>query len=376
MSVYYRAHGGGAGSSLAKSTGTLALYEPNPKAGQSIHGQIGWKSILSTNDDLAISDPKMAEKLTELSRLESHQSAWTAQQKRSFEHQNERFTHMWYLIKQEILQEHDREKRLLTVDAHANQKETEVTIWKERIDAADRLVETLRGYGYLRGTTEADYIVRGIDKWKAELARSRRAQQEQGIGGAGAKGDNNSSNRRKTKKGQIKGQGQRGKGRRERGSNLVMKSLVGIRSKTREEELQLQRDAGEESDSDPSDNDSAAVRKITSAVEASQLLASSSQSQGGYLGLGLLSTVGAAEVIGPRESSTGLSGQLLMNGAMGLVGSLGTPSPVTNSTSGSLKTKTKARVETGGTGAGGGTTIMARKKIQEKQMQLLASRYT
>ena len=37
------------------------LYQSNPKAGASIHSQLGWKSVLSRNDDLASSDPKVRE---------------------------------------------------------------------------------------------------------------------------------------------------------------------------------------------------------------------------------------------------------------------------------------------------------------------------
>lgn len=355
MSVYYRAHEG----SQASGAGTLSLYEPKQNAGQSIHGQIGWKSILSTNDDLAISDPKMAEKVTELSRLESQQSAWTGQQKQSFEYQNDRYEHMWHVIKQEILKEHDREKRLLTMDVHANQKETEIGIWKERIDAVDRLVETLRCYGYLRGTNEADYILKGIEKWKAELAKSRRTQQVGG--GERMKKGKRKNNLRKKEEGR-------------KGSSLMMRSLAGIRSNEVEGE-----DTDEDSDNESTeaggrgrkdiDDESSihSLRKITSAAKTSHLLASSSQ--GGYLGLGLLSTLGATEATGPRESSTGLSSQILMKGPMGLVGNSecdpSSASTVARPSSLRLKASTV-----------GGSTIMARKRLEEKQMQLLASRYT
>lgn len=64
MEVYYR------GKNM---NDVVKLYETNPIAGQSMHGKIGWKSILSTGDDLAISDPKMMEKLNELKGLESKQ---------------------------------------------------------------------------------------------------------------------------------------------------------------------------------------------------------------------------------------------------------------------------------------------------------------
>lgn len=154
----------------------------------------------------------------------------------------------------------------------------------------------------------------------------------------------------------------------------MMRSLAGIRSNEVEGE-----DTDEDSDNESTeaggrgrkdiDDESSihSLRKITSAAKTSHLLASSSQ--GGYLGLGLLSTLGATEATGPRESSTGLSSQILMKGPMGLVGNSecdpSSASTVARPSSLRLKASTV-----------GGSTIMARKRLEEKQMQLLASRYT
>lgn len=366
MSVYFRV----GGKSKKGDDSSLSLYEPNPKAGQSIHGKIGWKSILAKNDELAISDPKMAEKLQELTRLESQQSAWTAQQKKSFEYQNERYQHMWYIIKQEILNEHDREKRLLTVDVHANKRETEVAIWKERIDAADRLIETLRGYGYLRGTNEADYLIKGIEKWRSELAESRKRLQASGV--LPKTDGKKKKKKRKTKK------------KENEGSHLVS-SLIKIRAKTREEDQRGLIDE-DQTDTDNSDNETAAkkddddsisihsIRKITTAAEASHLLASTTPNQGGYHGLGLLSTFGATEIVAPVESSTSVTSQLLMKGSMGLISS--EPSLANKSTSSTKMSKSASHSTFSSTKNKVGSTIMARKKIEEKQLQMLAARYT
>lgn len=366
MSVYFRDSG-----SLKKVDSTLSLYEPNAKAGQSIHGKIGWKSILAKNDELAISDPKMAEKLEELTKLESQQSAWTAQQKKSFEYQNERFQHMWWIIKQEIMNEHDRERRLLTVDAQANKRETEVAIWKERIDAADRLIETLRGYGYLRGTNEADYIIKGIEKWRAELANSRKRLQESGVLAT-------HDLKKKKKKKKLK--------KKENGGSHLVSSLIKMRAKTREEDRRERYgQASDHDDTDNSDNETNGIdgngkkthedddsvsihsmRKIATAAKASHLLVSSTptNTQGGYHGLGLLSTFGASEIVAPVESSTSIASQLLMKGSMGLV----------SSESASVSTKTTSSVSS--TKKKVGSTIMARKKLEAKEMELLAARYT
>jgi hypothetical protein len=367
MAVYYRAGGDG--------NKTHSLFEPNAKAGQSVHGIIGWKSILATNDDLAIADPKMAEKLTELAKSESQQSAWKSQQQKSFEYQNERFQHMWHIVKQEILCEHDRERRLLLVDENANRRETEVGIWKERNAAADRLIETLKGYGYMRGTNEADYLIKGMEMWKAEMAKSRKRLQESGSGAT------------------VKRKGRRRKGKSMAkqggdGSHL-MSSLVRIRSRGREGERANENATGDEqTDTDHSENESPKRGDPQPVAQASK---------GGYYGLGFLSTVGAKETISPLESSTQVTGQLLMHGALGLVslsnGGLRSPQsslllpPASvsksltsggsctslTSFSSSRKGKDKSSASTRTQGA---STVMARKKLEEKQMEQLAARYT
>jgi hypothetical protein len=116
MGAYYRG-----GSSKEMN----ALYHPNKKAGQSMHSKIGWKSSLSTGDDLAIADPKMQAKVDAMEKLMEKQKAWTRVQKKAFENTNERYIHMWTIVKEEITKEHDREYRLLSVDVHSNLHETQ-----------------------------------------------------------------------------------------------------------------------------------------------------------------------------------------------------------------------------------------------------------
>lgn len=102
-----------------------ALFHPNKKAGQSMHSKIGWKSTLSKSDDLAIADPKMQTKVDAMEKLMEKQKAWTKIQKKSFENTNERYIHMWNIVKEEVTKEHDREYRLLSVDVHSNLRETQ-----------------------------------------------------------------------------------------------------------------------------------------------------------------------------------------------------------------------------------------------------------
>ena len=94
------------------------LYHSNPKAGASIHSQLGWKSVLSRNDDLASSDPKMVEQMAHLDLMFSKSTAWAHEQKRSMEFTNDRFEHLVVVIRDEINAEHARETALLTASAH------------------------------------------------------------------------------------------------------------------------------------------------------------------------------------------------------------------------------------------------------------------
>lgn len=116
MGAYYR---GGSSADLN------SLYHPDKKAGQSMHSKIGWKGILSTNDDLAIADPNMQAKMDAMEKLLEKQKAWTRVQKKAFENTNERYQHMWNIVKEEVNREHDREYRLLSVDVHSNLYETQ-----------------------------------------------------------------------------------------------------------------------------------------------------------------------------------------------------------------------------------------------------------
>ena len=43
--------------------------------------QVGWKSILATNDNLATSDPKVAAQIAQVDKLFAKQTAWAHEQK-------------------------------------------------------------------------------------------------------------------------------------------------------------------------------------------------------------------------------------------------------------------------------------------------------
>lgn len=140
--------------------------QPNPKAGESMHSKIGWKSVLSTGDNLAVADPSMAKQMEKLAKYMKKQAAWTGLQKKDFEYTVDRYAHLAHMVKEELKKEHDREVRLLTAPEGPLLRDMEVKVWKERIAAADRIMETVVTYEYINGTGKADFLVFCLSKYK------------------------------------------------------------------------------------------------------------------------------------------------------------------------------------------------------------------
>mmetsp|Transcript_20741 Transcript_20741/g.29809 ORF Transcript_20741/g.29809 Transcript_20741/m.29809 type:complete len:629 (+) Transcript_20741:447-2333(+) len=314
MSGYFRA---------SKSGGLSTLYESDPKAGQSMHSKVGWKNIMSTGDDLAIADLKMAQRLEKVEKMMRKQGAWTNKQKESFVQTNERYTHMWHIIKEELSMEHDRERRLLTVDVNSNLEKTERDIWKERIDSADRIMATIAGYGLTNGTNEADYLLFCLKKWKEEALESRRRRDLRIAAGKANSYDKASQDIAIKKKRMMK----RRQGRR-KGKKSFVKSIVATRIGTPndgedddddDEEEELEEEAeGEKSITSDADvsllsDERAAALKLTDMMQ--------SRTDGGFHGLGFLSTIGAQEeTADTRNCSAGVTARLLTTGPLSVFG--------------------------------------------------------
>ena len=45
-------------------------------------------------------------------------------------------------------------------------------VWVERLDASDRIINTLLKYRYINGSSEADYAIQCLQTWRAELKDS------------------------------------------------------------------------------------------------------------------------------------------------------------------------------------------------------------
>ena len=140
--------------SLNTNAVNAVLYQSNPKAGASIHSQLGWKSVLSRNDDLASSDPKMVQQMAHLEKMFSKSTAWAHEQKRSMEFTNDRFEHLVVVIRDEINAEHARETALLTASAHSTKQE-QMVVWQQRFASVDRIARTLEGAGTLPPLTSS-----------------------------------------------------------------------------------------------------------------------------------------------------------------------------------------------------------------------------
>ena len=49
-------------------------------------------------------------------------------------------------------------------------------VWVERLDAADRIIDTLLKYKYINGSCEADYALESLKKWRIEYKESLKRQ--------------------------------------------------------------------------------------------------------------------------------------------------------------------------------------------------------
>lgn len=148
--------------------GDRSLFLPNPDAAQPVHSKLGWKALTATNDSLANSDPVLAAKHEEFKKNFQKQSEWVEKQGIAMRQNTDRYAHLALIIREEIQREHGREARMLKVPfndrkgLHALSRE----LWRERIDAADRIMGTLKAYHIgSSGSSEADYLIFCLDEW-------------------------------------------------------------------------------------------------------------------------------------------------------------------------------------------------------------------
>jgi len=79
----------------------------------------------------------MIEKANEVKKLFAAQAAWAHAQGKDMQFRNDRFEHLLYIIRAEIILEHDREYRMLDVTKDG-EKKMKTDIWKERFESVDR----------------------------------------------------------------------------------------------------------------------------------------------------------------------------------------------------------------------------------------------
>lgn len=145
-----------------------ALFLPNPDAAQPVHSQLGWKDPTATNDSLANSDPRLEAKHADFKKNFQRQSEWVEKQAQDMQQTTDRFAHLALIIRDEIRREHERETRLLKIPFGDKKNLRQVTkeLWKERIEAADRIMRTLKAYRVgSSGSCEADYLIFCLDEW-------------------------------------------------------------------------------------------------------------------------------------------------------------------------------------------------------------------
>ncbi len=75
------------------------------------------------------------------------QGLWTELQRKDLMFTNDRFAHLAHIIKTEMAREHEREARLLRADPEAEGRGVQVAVWRERVEAADRIMLVSEGRG-------------------------------------------------------------------------------------------------------------------------------------------------------------------------------------------------------------------------------------
>jgi hypothetical protein len=154
-----------------------SVFVPNPDAAQPIHSQLGWKSVLSTNDNLAVANPRLAAKFADFKKQFQKQGEWVQKQDADMKNRTERFAHLAVIIREEIAREHERETRMLAIPFGDKKvlNHTSKAIWKERIEAADRIMKTMKAYEVgVSGTCEADYLIFCLDEWLRESTNGKK----------------------------------------------------------------------------------------------------------------------------------------------------------------------------------------------------------
>lgn len=105
----------------------------------------------------AISDLNQAREMEELDKLFQNQSQWVQLRQGASENRRKRCMHLLSLLRSETVREHEREHELLSLEGNQLRKR-QADIAKERMEAADRMMRILVGYGLISGAAEADYL--------------------------------------------------------------------------------------------------------------------------------------------------------------------------------------------------------------------------
>ena len=136
----------------------------------------------------------MLQKSNDLKRLISKQSEWVRQQQSQMSNINKKFNHLIHILNNEIVKEHQREFRLLSLNntiatSHTNKnnsvytqnlskheklkhkKKISIEIWTERYEAANRILDTLLAYNLLSESEEADFILSCLRRWRKDTKK-------------------------------------------------------------------------------------------------------------------------------------------------------------------------------------------------------------
>ena len=126
----------------------------------SMHNSVGWKSVLGNEeyDAVSLAEQKISSPVPK--------SNWHILQDMHMKTFNDNLEHLIHVIRNELKEEHNRERRILTADSDQSRR-IKSKIWSERLDAADRIIQTLLIYKLSSGAEEADFYIYTLKNWRA-----------------------------------------------------------------------------------------------------------------------------------------------------------------------------------------------------------------
>mmetsp|Transcript_5684 Transcript_5684/g.15932 ORF Transcript_5684/g.15932 Transcript_5684/m.15932 type:complete len:572 (-) Transcript_5684:1176-2891(-) len=138
------------------------MFEPDPNAGKSLHAHVEWRSILSKHDKHGTNGRGEADKIKKLEKAFRAQGAWVHKQQAGMADRRQVCAHLLALFEEEIEKEERREILLLEGKGR-RARENQVKVYRQRSEAADRIIRVLNEYHLLGHVEHADYLIYSLN---------------------------------------------------------------------------------------------------------------------------------------------------------------------------------------------------------------------